>query len=444
MGSDGGGTPPTSSATSGASSSTDFRTQDRDKSVYEAALGLNHFVLVAAWTSIAALILVFINEFTNNAIPSWGIFTVLFFGHFVLLLVVMRILRLILRSLLPKNDAERSTQKWHQANEKRIPLIQYTVYNVSWIFGVSFLLVIIEVLALLYYEGVAPVYASLAPIYLLTGVALINSVLCRSTSLVGALTWGALFTQTLLYNLKEVASTADLLTWTEVLIPAFAVIVMWLVVVLFIWIQYLRSVYHLHQYQVECLVLYFLAGSAFFVSGYGLMAYLEGQEIFGAVPDQKFATGAAIVGACFFFSGLSIAMDNIVRAAIDRMGGERPRTLVRTAGGSWDVDWNNSHQNYLIMGDIESAKFKHLVGSGERGCGCCASLELVARNTVCGFGEFGEGGAFSDRNSDEEGASETAPLRGSLAAAAAAAAATSSGRDNRDSRGGGAWRSSSQ
>ena len=135
-------------------------------------MGLNHVVLVAAWTAIVALILVFVNEFTSNAIPSWGIFLVLLFGHFVLFLVVLRILRLVLHSLLPKNDAERATQKWHQANEKRIPLIQYTVYNVGWVFGVSFLLVLVEVLALLYYEGSAPLYACLVPIYILSGTAL--------------------------------------------------------------------------------------------------------------------------------------------------------------------------------------------------------------------------------------------------------------------------------
>ena len=380
--------------------------QERDKSVFEAAMGLNHFVLVAAWTSIAALILVFVNEFTNNAIPTWGIFTVLLFGHFVLLLVVMRILRLVLRSLLPKNDAERSTQKWHQANEKRIPLIQYTVYNVSWVFGVSFLLVIVEVLALLYYEGLVPIYACLLPIYLLSGLALINSMLCRSTSVMGMLSWLAIFSQTLLYNIKEMTETSNLLTWTQVLLPALILVALWLVAVLFIWLQYLRGFYHLHQYQVECLVLYFFAGSAFFLSAYGLLSLLNGQEIFGAVPDMQFATGSAIVGACAFFAGLSIAIDNVVRAAIDRMGGERPRTLVRTASGGWDVDWNNSHQNYLLTGDIESAKFSHLVSSGERGCGCCASLELVTRNTLCGFGEGRD--TFNERNSDDE---ETTPLR---------------------------------
>ena len=381
--------------------------QERDKSVVEAAMGLNHVVLVAAWTSIAALILVFVNEFTDNAIPSWGIFTVLLFGHFVLLLVVMRILRLILRSLLPKNDAERSTQKWHQANEKRIPLIQYTVYNVSWVFGVSFLLVLVEIFAMLYYLGLAPVYAPLVPIYLLTGVALTNSIICRSTSLIGALTWAAALTQTLLYNLKAVEDTSALLTWTVVLVPTFFLVSMWIVAVLFIWLQYLRGAYHLREYQAECLGLYFLAGAAFFLAAYGLLAYLQGDEIFGAVPDQKLATGAAIVGACAFFAGLSIAVDHIVRAAVERMGGERPKTLVRTAGGGWDVDWNNTYQNYVITGDIESAKFSHLGGSGEKGCGCCATIELVTRNTLlCGFGEDREG--FDDRNSDED--SETTPL----------------------------------
>jgi hypothetical protein len=230
----------------------------------------------------------------------------------------------------------------------------------------------------------------------------------------GILSWLAIFSQTLLYNIKEMSETSDLLTWTQVLLPALILVALWLVAVLFIWLQYLRGFYHLHQYQVECLVLYFFAGSAFFLSGYGLLSLLNGQEIFGAVPDMQFATGSAIVGACAFFACLSIAIDIVVRAAIDRMGGERPRTLVRTASGGWDVDWNNSHQNYLLTGDIESAKFSHLVSSGERGCGCCASLELVTRNTLCGFGEGRD--TFNERNSDDE---ETTPLR-------------AASRDNRD------------
>lgn len=393
----------TSNSTSSSAVSAVEWQKQRDTSIVEACLGLNHVVLVAAWTAIVAIILVFVNEFTSNAIPSWGIFLVLLFGHFVLFLVVLRIMRLVLHSLLPKNDAERATQKWHQANEKRIPLIQYTVYNVGWVFGVSFLLVLVEVLALLYYEGSAPLYACLVPIYLLSGAALLISIVCKSTSLIGAVSWASILAQTLLYNLKvEEAYNGTSLSWTDVLIPADVFVLVWIAVVLYVWVQYLRSVFHLHQYQMESLALYFLAGSAFVLALVALTAYLDNDaEVFGLVPDVKFATGAALVGACAFFAGLSIAVDNVLRSAIERMGGERPRTLVKTVGGSWDVDYQNTHQNFLITGDIESSKFAYLaVNTGERSCGCCSSLELVTR-PIFGFGDEEEGGQ----------ADESTPLR---------------------------------
>ena len=376
--------------------------RERDKHVLEATQSLTYFVVIAAWTVIVVMILVFVNEFTANAIPAWGIFAVLFLGHFILFLVVIRIMRLILRSLLPKNDAEKATQKWHQANEKRIPLIQYTVYNVSWVFGVSFLLVITELLALLYYENLAPVYASLVPIYLLSGAALVNSILCRSTSLAGAISWAAILVQTILYHVKvEEAFNGTALNWTEVLIPAFVFLSFWIGVVVYVWVQYLRGHLHLHQYQMESLSLYFLAGAAAFVSLYGLMSFLNGQEVFGSVSDEKFATGAALVAVCAFFIGLSIAVENIIRAAIERMGGERPKALVKTGNGGWDLDYDNAHHNYVVTGDIESAKFPNSVDPGaEKSCGCCSSLELVTRRTLFGFSE----GNLS-------GDDEAAPLR---------------------------------
>ena len=386
------------STTESSTSTASFSNKERDKYVLEATQSLNHFVVIAAWTAIVAMIFVFVNEFTDNAIPTWSIFAVLFFGHFLLFIVVIRIMRLILRSLLPKNDAEKATQRWHQANEKRIPLIQYTVYNVSWIFGASFLLVIIEILALLYFENIAPVYASLVPIYLFSGAALMNSILCRSTSWAGALSWALIFAQTILYHIKEEeAYNGTSLNWTEVLIPAFVFIISWIGIIIYVWIQYLRSYLHLQQYQMESLSLYFLAGAAAFVSLYGLMSFLNQQEVFGNVSDEKFATGAALVAICAFFIGLSIAVENIIRATIERMGGERPKALIKTSNGGWDMDYDNAFQNYVITGDIESTKFSHLVNSDdkEKSCGCCSSLELVTRRTLFGFSE-GRG------DSDEE------------------------------------------
>lgn len=368
------------STASGSPSDADSH-KDRDHNVVDATTGLNHVILVAAWTVIIALILVFINEFTDKAIPSWGIIASLLFGHFILFLVIIRIMRLILRSLLPKNDVERATQKWHQANEKRIPLIQYTVYNVSWIFGVSFLLVLTEILALLNDQGLAPVYAALIPLYLLSGAALCNSVVCRSTSLIAAFTWTLILAQLVMYNIKveEVYNDTDL-PWILVLVPALALVSVWVTAFAFIWAQFIRGAFHLHQYQMESLTLYLVAGSAFLVSLVALQAALQGVAVFtsSSSSDEKISAGSALAGACAFFAGLSITIDHVLREALSRMGGERPQALVRSRDGGWYVDEYRTHQNWVLTGDVESSKISS--GEREKGCGCCGSLELVTRS----------------------------------------------------------------
>jgi hypothetical protein len=150
----------------------------RDRYVIDAVQGLNYILLITAWTIIVALALVFVNEYTAN-IPVWSIFLVLWIGHFILFIVFVHMIRQMLRSLLAKNDAERLTQRWHQANERRIPLIQYLMFHLLWALGISFMLVIFEILLYLSLIDAVPSYVPLVPVYVVALISFSNSLVCR-------------------------------------------------------------------------------------------------------------------------------------------------------------------------------------------------------------------------------------------------------------------------
>lgn len=150
----------------------------RDKYVTDAVHGLNHILLVAAWSIILALVLVFTNEYVG-VIPLWSIFMILWIGHFIVFVIFLNMIRQMLRSLLAKNDAERLTQRWHQANERRIPLIQYLMFHLLWTLGISFMLVIFEILLYLSLVGMAPSWSPLVPAYIVVAISFSNSLVCR-------------------------------------------------------------------------------------------------------------------------------------------------------------------------------------------------------------------------------------------------------------------------
>jgi hypothetical protein len=152
---------------------------NRDKLVMDAVSNLNIFPSIFSWTCIIALIIIFIDEYTDDAIPLWVIFLDLWIGHLALFALSIYCLNLVLKSLLSKNEFERQTARWHQANEKRIPLIQYLVYNIAWILGISTMFVITEVLLYLHDYSTVPAYGFLVPIYAIIIISLLSAILCR-------------------------------------------------------------------------------------------------------------------------------------------------------------------------------------------------------------------------------------------------------------------------
>lgn len=132
-------------------------------------------------------ILLLVNCVYQNVIPIWALFLVLWLGHGWLFVVVCSSVSYIFKSLqkfsspkLPSNVNEsRSTQQWHQANEKLIPLIQYTMYNHAYILSASLVAVTCEILIYLSILSIVPEYSFLVPIYIVVGIAFSNALLCK-------------------------------------------------------------------------------------------------------------------------------------------------------------------------------------------------------------------------------------------------------------------------
>lgn len=151
----------------------------RDKHVFDAVDGLNKLFLAISITVLLVLILILVDEFTARVVPIWGIFLVIWLGHVALFLISLSIARLLLSSVLSKSERVRFSQRWHQANEKRIPLIQFVLFQLLWILSLSFALVIFEILLYLAIVEVTSYLPVLIFSYIIIGGALLFAFLCR-------------------------------------------------------------------------------------------------------------------------------------------------------------------------------------------------------------------------------------------------------------------------
>lgn len=351
----------------------------RNKYVFDAVDSLSFIFLLLAWTVIFVLILVFINEYTDDAIPIWGIFLVIWVGHFILFLLTLRIIRLILRSLFTRKDQERFTQRWHQANEKRIPLIQYVFYHLAWILGLSMIILIFEILLYLYYDGQVPLWSTLIPLYIITGIATLNSLICRSTSTSSALTWSLLLTLTIMFNIFILYPNS--LTYDNLFVPVLILFGLWICIVLYVWMNYVLANYRLKSFQIEALSFYTVSFVFLLLSSIALLLYYDDETFYG-YSYQKIATGCAIIGACCFFIACYRVIVAALATAVRRMGAERPLSLKKLESGGWDIDENNNFELYLILGEVETnapifLSEKTVVDRFI--CGCCNStIEMIS------------------------------------------------------------------
>jgi len=70
----------------------------------------------------------------------------------------------------------------------------------------------------------------------------------------------------------------------------------------------------------------------------------------------KYLQAAAVVGVFGFFVcsvGFILSTRLAVRSAITRMGAERPKSLLPSAGGGWDVDASRGYVVLLFLGEVE-------------------------------------------------------------------------------------------
>jgi heme/copper-type cytochrome/quinol oxidase subunit 2 len=170
-----------SSGGAGQDTTSDFdgAADNRDQKAVDAVENLYLVVVVTAITMFLTLCVEVINCFTANAIPLWVMFMFLWMGHFAIGVVVFQSVKYMLQSMISKNNRERFSQKWHQANERRIPVVQFVVYHVAWILGISFSLICGEIIVYLAVTNTVPMYAAFIIPYFIIGIALSNSLVCR-------------------------------------------------------------------------------------------------------------------------------------------------------------------------------------------------------------------------------------------------------------------------
>lgn len=72
--------------------------------------------------------------------------------------------------------------------------------------------------------------------------------------------------------------------------------------------------------------------------------------------------------------------DATIASVIDRMGSDRPQSLVRGDQG-WDIDPTKAYEQYPFIGEVETTR-PHMKGD-EDGClilpfcGCCTSITVM-------------------------------------------------------------------
>ena len=143
------------------------------------------YLAVFILLTIQALVLV--NCVRQYTIPVWALFLVLWLGHGCLFVITIISISNIFKSMQKCNSMRppitghdtRIAQQWHHANEKLIPLIQYTMYNHACILSISFTLLICEILVYLSIHLVVPAYSFLFPIYVVAGFSLSNAFICK-------------------------------------------------------------------------------------------------------------------------------------------------------------------------------------------------------------------------------------------------------------------------
>ena len=93
-----------------------------------------------------------------------------------------------------------------------------------------------------------------------------------------------------------------------------------------------------------------------------------------------------LLAEILFSIGLVKAAEISIYTAIDRMGSDRPQTLIRSEEG-WEVDSNKSFEQYPFIGEVQCSRPEKKTTDDMwlPFCGCCSSVtvvDLLMGNTI--------------------------------------------------------------
>ena len=325
----------------------------RDQSMRKGVYCLYYIYVTITWASLISLTLYFTDLYAHNVIPLFAVFIPLWLGHVVYLIIIFQCFYHIFQAILaPSKELqsnERFTPKWQQMNQKRIPLIQFTLYHLGWITGVAIIFLTCEIL--LYYQtiSVIPSYSVLIPMYFLTCILLSNSLVCKSTSLHQIICWLLIFITLVLINVKLVRNASY--SYYIVFIAIFKLFLYLAAKALYIFINYLNGYYLLEFYQVVASVTYFFAFMTLFFSVFCYAGYLEGYSYHG-YSNLKIAVGLLICGLALIYAVLSKIFSTYLDDKIIQLGADKPQKLTKLPTGGWDVDHDNYMEYNILLGEI--------------------------------------------------------------------------------------------
>jgi len=126
--------------------------------------------------------------------------------------------------------------------------------------------------------------------------------------------------------------------------------------------------------------LYFLGLSCLSTVLYYLHIYLDSDD--SKSIYLKTAAIIGFVGECSVFLGLSLCVRLALTIALNRNGGERPKTLTCTSEGGWDVDQNQTFEYFVFFGEIEVIASKGQCDNCYKTCSYQLNQALFARDPL--------------------------------------------------------------
>jgi hypothetical protein len=388
-------------------------------------LQLQHYL---AASTLLALVMVIVNQYKVDAIAEWIIFTTLFVGQGAVLALIGWVLWIAIKPLLGHDEYDikdlvelsrrnqrtwsvedrnrwNGAMKWRVENADLLLLLQKTVLGALWIFLVTACVVYSECLALWARNS----WSWVVPLYVIGGLRLFNSVLCRSVPLLEIVSWLLATLFLAFYNVRasydsSTAEDAQQWTFTDVTIPLYVLLGGWMAVSLSILVEYKIGYVSLRRRQVEALCLYIGAFTLFIIAVATYSADQDSDIDEGSTSTHPGAATTALFATTLAFAGAHISVSEAVHTLLIRRGACRPLPLTRgsscgdsagdddassvgmdnydrsgrdsnsysNSSGGWAVDTATMHRYNVLIGEYDVISAKPYPTAG------AASTALVA------------------------------------------------------------------